>query len=62
MIFAQLRMNIRDKMVKDNINTFQNLLYKAREIEISLEESKENYLKHVALFAGKRTIQQMYAI
>ena len=62
MIFAQLLMNIRDKMVKDNINTFQNLLYKAREIEISLEESKENYLKHVALFAGKRTIQQMYAI
>lgn len=40
MIFGQLNFQIRGKLSRDNINTFQDLLQQSREIEMTISENK----------------------
>lgn len=40
MIFSQISIQIREKIPRESVKTFQELLYKARDIELSINENK----------------------
>ena len=50
MIFAQLNLQIRERIGRCSFNTFQELLAKAREIEMIMKENKQERVEHTAKF------------
>ncbi|KAI8116602.1 hypothetical protein CVS40_11354 [Lucilia cuprina] len=47
MIFSQITVQVREKISRDSIETFQDLLNKAREIELTLLENSEPIRKNI---------------
>ena len=47
MLFSQLSIHIRDKISNEGINSFQDLLSKARDIECSYNENRDSFMKQI---------------
>lgn len=47
MVFSQLHLSIREKISRDSIHSFQDLLQKAREVEMLIHEHKEPKFKAI---------------
>lgn len=72
MVFSLINIQIREKISRESIDTFQDLLLKAREIELlNNENNPETFKKQHetkdksqdnVLSGEKRTTQQMFAI